>query len=198
MGFFSDLKEFVAPTGPRPTPQKYFLLPDGYAAAQFCIADDVFYSIYIGLNHWENKSTLPEGSKVHNRETAMKAALQLDEMLKERLLNAITATSASKGAGFFVKIRGAVKYDVQYTNEEDFLAQKRELLLQGYKVDDKLTYYLDSKVALKSDNHKLIIDKEWDYSCEYAKRAEAKEHFLKKVCQEILHDDFATAPDERF
>ncbi len=97
-----------------------------------------------------------------------------------------------------MKIRGAVKYDVQYTSEEDFLAQKRELLLQGYRVDDKITYYLDSKEALNSESHKLIIDKEWDFSCEYTKRTEAKDQFLKKVCNEILHDDFATAPEERF
>lgn len=198
MSFFKDLKELVAPTDPRPTAQKYYLLPDGYAAAQFCIDGDLFYSIYIGLNHWENKSNLPEGSKVHNRETALKAAERLDESLKKKLFDAISSTSASKGAGFFVKIRGAVKYDVQYTNEEDFLAQKRELMLQGYRVDDKITYYLDSKEALKAENHKLIIEKEWDFSCEYSKRVEAKEQFLKKVCDEILHDDFATAPEERF
>lgn len=198
MSFFKDLKELVAPTGPRPTPQKYYLLPDGYAAAQFCIEDDVFYSIYIGLNHWENKSSLPEGSKVHNRETAIKAAEKLDATLQQRLLDAIASTSASKGAGFFVKIKGAVKYDVEYTNEEDFLAQKRELMLQGYKVDDKVTFYLDSKEALSADGHRLIIDKEWDYSCEYSKRSEAKEQFLKKVCHEIRHDDFATAPEDRF
>jgi len=198
MSFFKDLKELVVPTGPRPTAQKYYLLPDGYAAAQFCIDDDVFYSVYIGLNHWDNKSSLPEGSKVHNRETALKAAERLDNSLKAKLLAAMTSTSASKGAGFFVKIRGAVKYDVQYTNEEDFLAQKRELLLQGYRVDDKITYYLDSKDALKAEGHRLIIDKEWDYSCEYAKRSEAKEQFLKKVCHEILYDDLATAPEDRF
>lgn len=198
MSFFKDLKELVAPTGPRPAPQKYYILPDGYAAAQFCIDDDVFFSIYIGLNHWENKSVLPEGSKVHNRETAIKAAEKLDEVLCERLRNSIASTSASKGAGFFVKIRGAVKYDVQYTNEEDFLAQKRELLLQGYKVDDKVTFYLDSKAALTVEGHKLIIDREWDYSCEYSKRSAAKELLLKKVCNEILHDDFSVAPEERF
>lgn len=198
MGIFKELKELVAPTGPRPTPTKYYLLPDGYAAAQFNIDGDMFYSIYIGLNHWENKSLLPEGSKVHNRETAIKAAAQLDKSLKERILNGISATSASKGAGFFVKIRGAVKYDVQYTNEEDFLAQKRELILQGYKVDDKITYYLDSKKVLTVDGHRLIVDKEWEYSCDYKKRSEAKMLFLEKVCQDILHDDFATAPEDRF
>lgn len=188
----------MAPTDPRPTAQKYYLLPDGYAAAQFCIDGDVFYSIYIGLHHWENKSVLPEGSKVHNRDTALKSAARLDESLKKKLFDAISSTSASKGAGFFVKIRGAVKYDVQYTNEEDFLSQKRELLLQGYRVDDKITYYLDSKDALKSEGHKLIIDKEWDFSCEYSKRVEAKDKFLKEVCRDILHDDFATAPEDRF
>lgn len=198
MGFLNDIKELVAPTGPRPTPMKYYMLPDGYVAAMFCIDDDVFYSIYIGLNHWENKSTLPEGSKVHNREAALKAAMRLDESLKTKLFDAISSTSASKGAGFYVKIRGAVKYDVQYTNEEDFLAQKRELLLQGYRVDDKITYFLDSKDALASDNHKLIIDKEWDYSSEYSKRIEAKKRFLEKIYQDILHDDFATAPEDRF
>ena len=126
------------------------------------------------------------------------AAEKLDATLQQRLLDAIASTSASKGAGFFVKIKGAVKYDVEYTNEEDFLAQKRELMLQGYKVDDKVTFYLDSKEALSADGHRLIIDKEWDYSCEYSKRSEAKEQFLKKVCHEIRHDDFATAPEDRF
>ncbi|MCF0244992.1 MAG: hypothetical protein HUK06_09465 [Bacteroidaceae bacterium] len=198
MSFFKDLKDLVAPSGPRPVPRKFYILPDGYAAAQFCIDNDTFYSIYIGLNHWENKSELPEGSKVHNRETALKATEDLDVFLKERLMNSITSTSASKGAGFFVKIRGAVKYDVQYTTEEEFLAQKRELLLQGYKVDDKITYYLDAKEALTMPGHKLITGKEWSHSCEYAKKEEGKAALLEKVWDDITHDDFATAPEERF
>ena len=197
MNIFKDIKDLVAPTDAKPQPQKYYLLPDGYAAAQFSIADDTFYSIYIGLNHWENKSELPTGSKVHNRDVAIQAAHELDSALRERLQDAIEAAK-SKGTGFYVKIKGAVKYDVQYQSEEDFLAQKRELQLQGYKVDDKVTYKIDAKDALHSDRHKDIIDKQWEYTCEYSKRHEAKDIFLEKICNDILHDDFATPPEERF
>lgn len=198
MSIFKDLKELVAPTGPRPQAKKYYLLPDGYAAAQFEIDGDVFYSIYIGLNHWENKSELPEGSKVHNRDVALKAAGELDEVLKEKILTAISSAGNDKGAGFYVKIKGAVKYDMQYTDEEEFLSQKRELLLQGYKVDDKVTFILDAKEALPAENHRLITDRTWEYSCEYTKRNEAKTKFLQKICNDITHDDSSTQPADRF
>ncbi|MCF0201745.1 MAG: hypothetical protein HUK08_00130 [Bacteroidaceae bacterium] len=196
MSIFKEIRELVTPSNSRPKPTKYYILPDGYAAAQFVIDDDVFYSIYIGLNHWENKSELPEGSKVQNRERALLAAKALDESLRERLLAAIS-TLNGKGRGFSVKIKGAVKYDVEYATEEEFLAQKRELLLQGYKVDDRITYTLNVKEALKTVGHRDITDGEWKQSCEYAKREEGKMLLLEKVCNDIMHDDISTEPEER-